>query len=388
MPVKTLNDIHKNRRRMKLSIVIPVYNEVHTIKKIIQKIEQAPLPGNLSKEIILVDDHSTDGTRALLKQMENSSGNSYKIIYHDENRGKGAALKTGFACCSGDIVIIQDADLEYDPNEYPKLLEPILNEKADVVFGSRFSGGEAHRVLYFWHFIANRWLTLFSNIFSDLNLTDMETCYKVFKRDVINRIDIQEKRFGIEPEITAKVSKLARDENISIYEVGISYYGRTYSEGKKIGLKDAIRAFWCIFKYNTSKLANLVKYALNGLLVALSQFLTMVILVEHLKFTSMLLQNIAYAISIEVSIIVGFFLHAIITWQYRFRSFWNFAGRFFLFHLVTGISFVIRQALFYILLRMGVHYKLNLIIGIALAVIINFIGYSRIVFKAEEQIES
>jgi glycosyltransferase involved in cell wall biosynthesis len=226
---------------MKLSIVIPCYNEAKTIRTIVERVRNSPYP---DKEIIIVDDCSRDGTRDLLRtQIEPLVD---KILYHEVNQGKGAALRTGFAAATGDAVIVQDADLEYDPNEYPKLMRPIIDGRADVVFGSRFMGGEAHRVHFFWHMVGNKFLTLLSNMFTNLNLTDMETCYKVFRRDVLQKIQIEENRFGFEPEITAKVSKL----NVIIFEIGISYYGRSYAEGKKIGWRDGFRALWAILKYN------------------------------------------------------------------------------------------------------------------------------------------
>jgi glycosyltransferase involved in cell wall biosynthesis len=226
---------------MKISIVMPCFNEAHTIAAITQKVLQVELP--YEREVVIVDDCSTDNTRDYLQSLENCP--EIKIVYHEVNKGKGAALHSGFAAASGDIIIIQDADLEYDPNEYLKLLRPILDGKADVVFGSRFIGGESHRVLYFWHSVANKFLTLLSNMFTDLNLTDMEVCYKVFKRSILEKITLEEQRFGFEPEFTAKVAQT----NCAIYEVGISYYGRTYAEGKKISWKDGARAIYVILKY-------------------------------------------------------------------------------------------------------------------------------------------
>jgi glycosyltransferase involved in cell wall biosynthesis len=224
---------------MKLSVVIPVYNEKDTIRELYEKVRAV----DLDKEIILVDDFSTDGTRGILKEL---AGDGTVVLMHERNRGKGAALRSGFRKATGDIVLIQDADLEYDPGEYPKLIRPILEGKADVVYGSRFVGGESHRVLYFWHMAGNKFLTLLSNMMTNLNLTDMETCYKVFRREVLEKITIEEDRFGFEPEITAKIAKL----NVRIYETGISYSGRTYQEGKKIGWKDGFSALRCILKYN------------------------------------------------------------------------------------------------------------------------------------------
>jgi glycosyltransferase involved in cell wall biosynthesis len=230
---------------MKLSVIIPCYNELKTIDNIIEAVKNSPYS---NKEIIIVDDFSSDGTREKLKEIEKRNGVD-KVIYHQFNQGKGAALRTGIKSATGDLVIIQDADLEYDPNEYGRLIDPIIQNKADVVFGSRFLGSDAHRVLYFYHRLGNGFLTLLSNVFTNLNLTDMETCYKVFRREIIQSIEIEENRFGFEPEITAKIAKL----HCRIYEVGISYYGRTYEEGKKIGWRDGVRAIYCILKYNLFK---------------------------------------------------------------------------------------------------------------------------------------
>ena len=231
---------------MKISVVIPVYNESATLAQIIKRVRAV----ELETEIILVDDGSSDGSRDLVRQL--ASDEHVVAVFHDVNRGKGAALRSGFALASGDVVLVQDADLEYDPQDYPRLLEPIASGRADVVYGSRFAGGESHRVLYFWHAVGNRLLTRLSNIFSNLNLTDMEVCYKLFRREIIQDLKLREERFGFEPEVTARLARYRKPDGtrLRIYEVGISYAGRTYEEGKKIGWRDGLKALWCILRYN------------------------------------------------------------------------------------------------------------------------------------------
>lgn len=243
MALKTTDNSGTSSRNMpKISIVIPCYNEVHTVEALLEAVHAAPVD---NKEIIVINDGSTDGTTELLESRLHDK--ITVLIHHAHNQGKGAALRNGITAATGDIVIIQDSDLEYNPQEYRRLIQPILDGKADVVYGSRFLGHDPRRVLFFWHYLGNRFLTLLSNMFTNLNLSDMETGYKVFRRELIQRIKIAENRFGFEPEVTAKISRFP---GVRIYEVGISYYGRTYAEGKKINWKDGIRAIYCIFKYS------------------------------------------------------------------------------------------------------------------------------------------
>ena len=231
----------------KLSIIIPVYNEEKFIAELYSRVLQVELHTGISKEVIIIDDGSDDGTKNIIKGFDDENT---IIIDKERNSGKGACIRLGLEKASGDIILIQDADLEYDPNEYPKLLDPIISGKAEVVYGSRFKGGEAHRILYYWHSLGNKFLTFFSNILTDLNLSDMECCYKVFRREIIQQINLVENRFGFEPEVTAKLAKLSKKDKCRIYEVGVSYSGRTYKDGKKINWKDGLAAIKCILKYN------------------------------------------------------------------------------------------------------------------------------------------
>lgn len=236
---------------MKLSILVPAYNEAKTIHLILNKVRDVKLINDIEKEIIIVNDYSTDSTKeAVLGYIEKNKGLDISLYNQDKNKGKGAAIHKAIELASGDYLIVQDADLEYDPREYNDLLKPIVEGNADVVYGSRFLGGNPHRILFFWHSIGNKFLTFLSNMFTNLNLTDMETCYKLIRTDIAKSLDLKEKRFGFEPELTAKLSRVPK---IRIYEVGISYYGRTYEEGKKIGWKDGFRAIYCILKYNLFK---------------------------------------------------------------------------------------------------------------------------------------
>ncbi len=337
---------------MKISIVIPVYNEEKTLPEIIDRVKRAPLGGTSNdnrREIVIVDDCSRDGTRDILKKIDDPE---IAVVYHEKNQGKGAALRTGFERCGGDVIIIQDADLEYNPDEYPTLLAPIIEGDAHVVYGSRFIGGQRHRVLYFWHSMGNRLLTVLSNAFSDLNLTDMETCYKVMKREIAARITICENRFGFEPEITAKLAEFARNEDIKIYEVGISYRGRTYNEGKKIGMKDGFRALYCIVRYNTSRLAVSVKGALEGVIGLIAQLFIVFALSRIVSFSTAAGLNIAHAVSLEAALLlVVLFSMAVASRSGTATGGWT--GTFLKFQGVSLIPFALRAAVFYRLLPLA-----------------------------------
>ena len=369
-------------RAVKISIVIPVYNEKDTIEKILDIVKSAPLPDGCDRELIVVDDKSTDGTLEVLQKIKDPL---IKIFTHEKNTGKGGALHTGYEQCTGDIIIVQDADLEYDPQEYSNLLKPIIEDKADVVYGSRFLSGRPHRILYFWHSLGNRFLTLLSNMLSDLNLSDMETCYKVFKSKVIKSLDLKEKRFGIEPETTAKLAEKVRKEGLRMYEIGISYYGRTYEEGKKIGIKDGFRALWCILKYNTTSLAMFIKYMFTGFFVAAFQYFLMYVFIDLLGNSSEAGQINSNLISIEIALLIAFVLHKELTFRYKGKSFGDIFNRLFRFHIVTGFTFLLRHFIFKALLHQGVDYRINTLIGIAVAIVFNFTGYMKWVFDKSSE---
>lgn len=355
---------------------MPVYNEISTIRQIISAVESVELPPEVvQRELILIDDCSTDGTREILQEFNTS----HTVIYHKVNTGKGKALQDGFRVATGDVVVVQDADLEYDPNEYRKLLRPLIDGKADVVFGSRFVGGDSHRIIYYWHSLGNKVLTWFSNMMSDLNLSDMETCYKVFRLSVLKRLTIHESRFGIEPEITARIATLVREEDLMLFEVGISYYGRSYREGKKIGMRDAFRAPYCILKYNTTGIAWFTRYSLTGFLLAACQLLALTALVESGGMNNLNGLNTANFISIALTIPAGYLLHSRFTWNHKKTSIKSLA----IFYGYNLFTLMIRMALFYGLSLKGFQYMNNALIGIVLAVLANYFIYKQVVFNRE-----
>lgn len=362
---------------MKLSIILPVYNEKDTILKVLDALKKANVCG-LEKEIIIIDDCSVDGTRQIL---ENLKEKNVKVLYHTKNQGKSAALKTGFSSVTGDIITIQDADLEYDPNELEKLLMPIINNEADIVYGSRFMQNKRPDNAYKIHTLANKFLTFLSNIFSGLKLTDMETCYKVFRHEVVKDIEIEEKRFGFEPEVTAKIASKIRKYKYKIIEIPISYNPRSYLQGKKIGFKDGIEAIWCIIKYNDSFIATFFRYAISGIIAALTQFFLMVIFVEIFLMRTILLQNIANVLSILFSMVLVFLLHSFFSWRYKFDSILIFFKKLFDFFVFSGVLLIFRIILFYLLSLIGTDYRVNTIINIGVVIILNFAFYNLFLFK-------
>jgi dolichol-phosphate mannosyltransferase len=363
-------DDFSNSVSFKLSIVIPCYNEEKTLKECVNRVLEIA-EDNLSLEIIIIDDHSTDNSYSIARELEiNHQG--IKIIRHEKNSGKGAALRSGFKMATGDFVTVQDADLEYDPNDLKRLIVPLVNDQADVVLGSRFLSTGAHRVLYFWHSLGNKFLTFLSNMFTDLNLTDMETCYKVFRKNAIQSISIMENRFGVEPEIVAKIANL----RLRIFEMGISYYGRTYAEGKKIGVKDGIKALYCIFRYNAHHAPlpiQLLIYLIIGGIAALINFVSFLLLVST-------------SLSIDAATPLAFIIAAVANYLmcifilFRHKAKWNTVNEIFIYIFVVVMAGIIDFGITKILISQGVIPSLSKIVATISVFIINFLGRRFIVF--------
>lgn len=358
----------------KLSVVIPCYNEENTLEKCIDKV-LAIADSELSLELIIVDDASSDGSLEILRQLE-VKFSEIKVLNHQVNQGKGAALRTGFKHATGDFVVVQDADLEYNPMEIKKLLEPLITDDADVVLGSRFLSSGVHRVLYFWHSLANRFLTLLSNMFTDLNLTDMETCYKVFKREVIQSIEIEENRFGFEPEIVAKVAQ----RRLRIFEMGISYFGRTYEEGKKIGIKDAFRALYCIFRYNAHKAPlpiQLCIYLFIGGTAALVNLLIFMLL-----YSNDVSVNLAAPIAFASAAAVNYWLSTKIL--FRSKSKWNLSAELFIYSLLVVFVGAVDLGTTKALLAINLAPQASKLLATTTSFVLNFLGRKYLVFPEKK----
>ena len=368
--------IFKPKRRMphKLSVIIPCYNEENTLEKCIEKVI-AIADSQLSLEIIIVDDASSDKSLEIARTIENKFPN-IKVLSHQINQGKGAALRTGFKEAIGDFVVVQDADLEYNPEEIKKLLEPLISDDADVVLGSRFLSSGVHRVLYFWHSLANRFLTLLSNMFTDLNLTDMETCYKVFKREVIQSIEIEENRFGFEPEIVAKVAQ----RRLRIYEMGISYFGRTYEEGKKIGLKDAFRALYCIFRYNAHKAPLPIQFCIYLFIGATSALANLLIFM--LLYSNDIHVNLAAPIAFILAAGVNYWLSTKIL--FRSKAKWSLSVELLIYALVVILVGAVDLGTTRALLDTGLSAQVSKLLATATSFVLNFLGRKYLVFPEKK----
>jgi glycosyltransferase involved in cell wall biosynthesis len=368
-----MNQLERKDAVTTLSVVIPCYNEEKTLKDCVNRVLQIA-SDTLNLEIIIVDDASTDNSLTIARELSNASHN-VRVLVHEENRGKGAALRTGFQQASGDFVAVQDADLEYDPKDLRRLLVPLVNGDADVVLGSRFLSTSAHRVLYFWHYMGNRCLTFLSNMFTDLNLTDMETCYKVFRRDVIQRIEIRENRFGIEPEIVAKVAQM----RLRIYEMGISYYGRTYAEGKKIGARDGLRALYCIFRYNAHKAplpVQFLLYLVIGGIAAIANLIAFLVLYSaglRVWYSAPSAFIIAAAINYLLCILILF----------RHKARWNSATEVFVYIVVVGAVAGLDLGITKSCISMGASPGTSKSLATVLGLALNFMGRRYLVFPEQ-----
>ena len=354
----------------KLSIIIPCFNEEKTLKKCVERVLEIA-DENLSLEIIIVDDFSSDRSLLIAYELEDKYS-EISVIQHSINQGKGASLRTGFQNATGHFVAVQDADLEYDPKDLKKLLVPLINDDADVVLGSRFLSGGAHRVLYFWHYLGNRFLTLLSNIFTDLNLTDMETCYKVFRREIIQSIDIKENRFGFEPEIIAKIAHM----RLRVYEIGISYYGRTYEEGKKIVFRDGIRAIYCILRYNAHRAPLPIQFLFYTFIGGFAA------IVNFILFTGMFFAGwsitIAAPTAFVVAAIVNYFLCILLLFRHKTR--WNSATEVLIFLFIVVIVGILDLQITKLLFESGFSPPISKLIATGLVLIFNFLGRRFLVF--------
>jgi dolichol-phosphate mannosyltransferase len=357
-------------RQVNLSVVIPCYNEALTLNRCVQKLHDIA-DAHLALEIIIVDDGSTDNTPAIAAALEKSFP-EISVLRHDRNRGKGAALRSGFGRAGGEFVAIQDADLEYDPRDLRRLLLPLVSGEADVVFGSRFLSAGAHRVLYFWHSLGNRFLTFLSNMFTDLNLTDMESCYKVFRREVLERVDIKEDRFGFEPEIVAKVAHM----RLRVFEMGISYYGRTYAEGKKVGAKDGLRALYCILRYNAHRAPLPIQFVLYAFIGALAAGVDFVVFYGLFSggLAVLMAAPIAYVLAAGANYLLC------VTLLFRKNAKWNSIAEMMLYILVVAVVGGFDLLVTIVAIRLGVSPAVAKIIAIGMLFLFNFVGRRFLVF--------
>ena len=355
----------------KLTVVIPCYNEERTLKTCVERVLRIA-EESLSLEIIIVDDCSKDRTLSIARTLEETYP-EIKVVIHEVNRGKGAALRTGFAKATGEFIAVQDADLEYDPRDLRRLVTPLIADEADVVLGSRFLSSGAHRVLYFWHYLGNRFLTFLSNMFTDLNLTDMETCYKVFRRDVIQSIDIKENRFGFEPEIVAKVAHM----RLRIFEMGISYYGRTYEEGKKIGVKDGFRAIYCIFRYGAHRAPLPIQFVLYIFIGGIAALFNLIVFLGMLS--SGWTVTIAAPAAFILAAIANYLLCILLLFRHKAR--WNSINEMIIFWFVVGVVGILDLATTKFFILLGIAVWMSKLLASIIGLIFNFIGRRFLVFS-------
>lgn len=369
-PLSTLSPNGSSAGKVKLTIIIPCYNEKDTLRKCVEKVLRIK-SDDLALEVIVVDDKSTDNSYNIAMELS-SKHPEISVLRHEVNQGKGAALRTGFKHATGDLVAIQDADLEYDPFDLPRLIKPILEGSADVVFGSRFVTGGERRVLYFWHYITNKFLTLASNMFTDINLTDMETCYKVFKREIIEKIEIQENRFGFEPEITAKVAQLG----VRIYELGISYHGRTYEEGKKIGWKDGFRALYCIFKYNAFKAPAPIQFLIYIFIGAVAAVFNLFAFLALLQLNAGVTASAVLAY--VMASVVNYLLCILLLFRHKAR--WSTFGELIAYSIAVALGCILDLLLTKLCLDINIAPWLSKSIASALVLFVNFLLRKYLVF--------